>query len=907
MCCTKWTFSHDILNNVTVITPGNTLANNTELSLFWDMFHHIDSIHLHGYILRVEDKSAVFAVNGSGMCVIFNTSNQCTDNNITLSIRYHNVIDKVGTLLIMGHWMQEHVNNEFYYASPSMGAIIDQPYFQPASKSDFTLCEKSVLHTAVLPKCSDLYTVCDDGTCVHDSLVCDGKPHCHHGEDEADCQHICSDHSHSCMSHCHHRDLCSCSSEYFQCLSGGCVPLQKLCDKLIHCTDGSDEPETCVYLKPENLGHTSVSLSANNYINNLIQQNIEIQHKCSYNNDVLHNVNYRMYAKMSTCVPPSWSSDIRFLCNSANMLDRVMHPSFSLDRICIYDHDCDDNYTSHCFNGYHLLKCEHTYCVRRFKCPSSYCISFDHICNKVCDCLHCEDESICKELLCPGMVLISQMESGLKCSTNLAELKHTMNRRQVIHRKGLNITDDFPVFIHLEDVENATGLISSPEIVVYCKVWHSNFSVSDVTLFHRMVSIRRLLLPYNSIETLDESMFSAMSLLAVLDLSHNFITSLSQITFCSLQNLEYIALHHNRIISVQISTFTYNSFIQVLLLDSNNVSPQSVNVDGSIPYLYRLSSDIPRLCCAFDTVDFCSPPFPLFMSCSNLITSKALVVLGWLVGLTTSLLCVCCLVLLAYKCFSPDTKTPSFVMLFSMNLSLAELVTSLCLLSYSVINVVFDDIFGIIADHWRYSWQCLSLEGLFSVSSRASLAFATSLSIHFAVHIPSIIHRGSSHKATCFKIINTWILIACICIAVQSLEHVYDVDPDNYLCLPFTTLLPSNLLILSLKVVMVLLDSLLVMASIFSYGYLLVFVIRRKRSKTLQSVSKRKQKLEKLAARLTVLILSTILTWTPILCTQILVLLQITILPNTYLCCLLASFPVNLILDPILLIKNTSS
>ena len=254
--------AHAILNNVTVITPENTLAKSTELSLFWYMFHHIDSIDLHGYDLQVVEDSAGFAVNGSGMCVILSTRNQCTDN-IFLSISYHHIIDEEGTLLMFGDWGQE-----LYWANPSMGVIIDEPYFQPASKSDFTLCEKSVLHTAVLPKCSDLYMVCDDGTCVHDSLVCDGKPHCQHGEDEADCQHICSDHSHRCMSHCHHRDLCSCSSEYFQCLSGGCVPLQKLCDKLIHCIDGSDEPETCVYLKPEKLGHTSVSLSLNNYTNN---------------------------------------------------------------------------------------------------------------------------------------------------------------------------------------------------------------------------------------------------------------------------------------------------------------------------------------------------------------------------------------------------------------------------------------------------------------------------------------------------------------------------------------------------------------------------------------------------------------------------------------------------------------
>ena len=125
---------------------------------------------------------------------------------------------------------------------------------------------------------------------------------------------------------------------------------------------------------------------------------------------------------------------------------------FNLDRLCIYDHGCDHNY--HCCNGFHLPKCEDMYCVGRFKCPSSYCISFDHICNKVWDCPQCEDESFCSKLLCPGMVLIEQLGSGLRCSMKVAALKQSMNLTQVIHKKGINITDDFPVFIHLEYVMN---------------------------------------------------------------------------------------------------------------------------------------------------------------------------------------------------------------------------------------------------------------------------------------------------------------------------------------------------------------------------------------------------------------------------------------------------------------------
>ena len=904
--CSKYggQLAYHILNNVTINTPGNLLAKHTKLALFFDMFHqesdfddkYYDDEHLFTPLLKY-----IFAVNGSAMCVNLNTSDPCFDKDIALFVWYRDVSEYSNSL-----WVHDRLfNSSVHRADHRMWAAIWQTGYNHAKKKDFALCEKSVDHSRMLTKCSDQYIVCDDGTCVHDSLVCDGHPHCMHGEDEGDCQHICSDHSHKCMSQCHHRNLCSCSPQYFQCLSGGCVPLQKICDRTVHCFDASDEPATCVYLQPEQLGRTSVYLGINSYINTLIQKSMAVQSMCSYSNVVLLNhTYYKIYAKEPTCVPLTHSSDIRFLCNLCNTYDRVPPQFFSLDRVCIYDNDCDDNYTSHCFNGYHLLKCEHTYCVERFKCPSSYCISFDHICNKVCDCPHCEDESICSKLLCPGMLLIPHMESGLRCSKNVAALKYSMNMRQVIHRKGMNITDEVPVFLHLENVVNLTSLIATPEIIVYCKILHSSLGVTDVQLFQHMVSVRRLLLPHNGIQKVHDSMFASMSQLMMLDLSYNFITHVSQVILCSLQNLQYFSLHHNLITSLQIAIFLYNPEIQVLLLESNNFSPQSVRVDVSLPSLYRLSSDIPRLCCAFNKIDFCSPPFPLFVSCSNLITSKVLIVLGWLIGLATSILSLCCLILLTYKCFFTDNQKSSIVVLLSMNLSLAELVTSFCLLSYSVINAVFSGVFGVIADQWRYSWKCLSLEGLFSVSSRSSLAFADCLSVHFAIHVPSIIRRESNHKAACFQILITWVFVTSACIAVQILKYMHDIDPYNYFCFPFTTLFPSDPLLLGLQIVTLLFDSLLVVVSIVSYSYLLVFTIKRGRNQALQSVSKRKQKLEKFAARLTVLILSTVLTWIPILCMQIVILLQITISPSIYLACILVSFSVNLILDPILLIRN---
>ena len=66
-----------------------------------------------------------------------------------------------------------------------------------------------------------------------------------------------------------------------------------------------------------------------------------------------------------------------------------------------------------------------------------------------------------------------------------------------------------------------THFILTPEVVVFCEIQYSTFTLINVDIFHRMISVHRLLLAHNRIQKGYDSMFSAMSQLIVLDLSHN--------------------------------------------------------------------------------------------------------------------------------------------------------------------------------------------------------------------------------------------------------------------------------------------------------------------------------------------------------------------------------------------------
>ena len=96
-----------------------------------------------------------------------------------------------------------------------------------------------------------------------------------------------------------------------------------------------------------------------------------------------------------------------------------------------------------------------------------------------------------------------------------------------------------------------------------------------------------------------------------------------------------------------------------------------------------------------------------------------------------------------------------------------------------------------------------------------------------------------------------------------NLEYMHNMDPFNYFCFPFTTAFPSDPIVLSLQITTLTLDNLLVMIYYVSYYYLLVFTIKTRRKEALKSISKRQEKLRKFATRVTILILSTILTWMP--------------------------------------------
>ena len=127
----------------------------------------------------------------------------------------------------------------------------------------------------------------------------------------------------------------------------------------------------------------------------------------------------------------------------------------------------------------------------------------------------------------------------------------------------------------------------------------------------------------------------------------------------------------------------------------------------------------------------------------------------------------------------------------------------------------------------------------------------------------------------------------------------------NYFCLPFITSTPTSSVVQVIYIFIIITDCIMVLNCISSYAFLFIYIRKQINKKSLKAVQKRTAALQKFAARMALVIVSTTLTWLPILLLQLIVLLGASVEQFIVLWILFSCIPVNLIIDPILVIINT--
>ena len=405
------------------------------------------------------------------------------------------------------------------------------------------LCDSEALHAVVCQKDSIYITnmnlnnkidgniitssafLCPNGEYISNLKICDGKNDCFGNPvDEMDC--LCSIGplrmtNRYCAESCHPAN-CSCANLYRQGKHGGCYIYWKEI-KFYH-------PILYVYSYQSNFQLFNCS------------NNIEIHY--SLVNDLIPDCTNNSDEPLMMLTN---SFQKKKLCQSQHMLE--CYPGHI--RCYFPEHQCQyylssiTNLLLVCRNGKHLENCGETLCTYQFKCPQSYCISYNYVCNGVWDCWNGYDEYKCTSQFCRGLYSCIR-------SSNCVPLDCLCNG--------------------ISDCRNSDDEMFCIKCLDGCKYVGLAILCEDKTF---KIPYNVIYLGYFSFVRISESRllpFYGLNETVILFLSNNNISEfLNVFTQSNYNNLKVLLLHSNKLTTVKYST-KYSQLLNIVLLNlSHNI------------------------------------------------------------------------------------------------------------------------------------------------------------------------------------------------------------------------------------------------------------------------------------------------------------------------------------------------
>ena len=582
-------------------------------------------------------------------------------------------------------------------------------------------------------KCLHGHFTCDDGTCILVDYQCDGIPQCTDGSDEENCDPLCDLPTNSECVHCN-PITCKCTDFFYQCETGGCIPLSKLCNRVSDCNDESDETH-CSY---------------DYFFNNATNQGFR-RRQTDHSN--------KIHASSST-----------------NSSDVCVHESDY--PLCVNDGSCDPDI----FPCNHLRFCYVHECPGYFKCFFTYCIPYWLICDGKTDCPYGEDEAACDDFLCRGMfkcipdgicVSLQDVCDGIKnCPKSwedemLCEAFDLHNTN--CHSRGNALVCKNGTLTHIPIFPSAKALLITKNV---------DMAISGFE-FQRMIFLVVLKLVDCSITVLPINVFRKLNQLLDLDLSHNMLITIGEDDLRGLHKLQKLNLAYNMLQTLHLHTLPFSLSLRELHLEGNQMNFNDPGDFINLPFLNYVQSNEKIVCCFTSPNATCKVlddgPLDDIYDCNRLLASPYSRAVIWYFSFAIVVLNSACLCL-NIRLWS-ETQRKLCVPFMCLNIS--DLVMGVYMLIMGITDFVYQGEYAIIDSWWRHSWQCKVAGFLSLLSMEASnVAILCITMVRFSLTLP---FKYKKYKHVVYRNI----LALMLTFAAFSIGKAFIMETISPLCLFF--------------------------------------------------------------------------------------------------------------------------
>ncbi|CAD5126157.1 DgyrCDS14324 [Dimorphilus gyrociliatus] len=632
---------------------------------------------------------------------------------------------------------------------------------------------------------------CTDGSCILINYKCDRIKHCTDGSDEQNCTF-------------------SEEVEYlwttYDC-SGTNRSISELCDHSQHCPTGSDE-KNCDY---PNCPSDSFECYDKQCIDKKYQCD-GYQH-CSQNADEKDCSNYYP-RKTFTCyegtiIPNSRVNDGQTDCQSPekedeSQIDKHHKKSCNIGEfkckngacinfinICIMDKDPWGYYTG-CRDQSHLRNCEYFICPKDYiKCPHSYCIPLNMRCNGKYDCPRGEDEMDCYTPTCPGHLKCSESKLCVQSNKRCDGYKDCPNGDDEQFCDLTTCPQNCVCNGYIVECTNQ-GLTSIPEgLSKKARMFIlSNNNITEIPAgsLDYLYNIRRLDLSYNSLRTFNGLFKNLISIEELILVKCGTIDVLPDEIFSGLVNLKILNLGGLGIRKIFQESFHGLSSVRLINITDNPIPSFEHFLFDGLDQLTRVESSNYAFCCIFgqekNSSKSCLPKKDALSSCADLMERDILRAFLWILGV---LALVGNAFVIIWRCLKKENSRSAIHTFLITNLGLADFLMSIYLLIVAGVDAYYRGDYIENAHVWKSSALCKLCGVLSTTSSQLSVFALTTITLdRFSCIVYPFSGKKLGKRSSRVVIIFEWIL--AITLAVIPL-FPSDYFQDNFysrssVCLP---------------------------------------------------------------------------------------------------------------------------